>query len=71
MKKLKLSFVTYDSCDRAVYKGSDGNIYVDVDPRKHRKAEIYRKHNNDYDGEPDAPVSGETEIEFTPERKTW
>ncbi len=67
--KLLLTFLGYDSWDRPVYQGVDGSLYVDVDPRADCQPIICTKCNNEFDGEPDDPVSGE--IEFVPHRVLW
>ncbi len=59
-----------DSWDRPVYKGPDGNLYVDVDPRKDWGPNICTKYQNDFDGEPDTPVKG-VDFIFTPCRDVW
>ena len=59
-----------DSWDRPVYKGPDGNLYVDVDPRKGWGPNICTKYQNDFDGEPDDPVLG-VDFIFTPFRDVW
>jgi len=59
-----------DSWDRPVYKGPDGNLYVDVDPRKDCKPNICTKCWNDFDGEPDDPVTA-VDFIFTPYRDIW
>lgn len=70
MKKLLLSFVGCDSWDRPVYE-SNGQLYVDVDPRKEYPPNICTKYNNDFDGEPDIPFRKYEEVEFIPKRYTW
>lgn len=59
-----------DSWGRPVYKGPDGNLYVDVDPRKGWEPNICTKYQNDFDGEPDDPVRG-VDFIFTPYRDVW
>lgn len=58
------------SWDRPVYE-CDGRIYVDVDPRRSRPADICTKQGNAFDGEPCDPVPEGTIIEFVPARDTW
>lgn len=67
--KLLLTYVGSDSWDRPVYQDSDGTLYVDVDPREGWQPNICTKCNNEFDGEPDCPVSAE--IEFAPCRVVW
>lgn len=67
--KLLLTFLGCDSWDRPVYQDSNGTLYVDVDPREGWQPNICTKCNNEFDGEPDCPVSGE--IEFAPRRVVW
>lgn len=59
-----------DSWDRPVYE-AEGKLYVDVDPRRDQRADICTKCNNEFDGEPDMPVSGDFRITFEPGRDTW
>ena len=59
-----------DSWDRPVYKGPDGNLYVDVDPRDGWEPNICTKYRNEFDGEPDDPVTG-VDFIFTPCRDVW
>ena len=49
----------------------DGKLYVDVDPRRSRPADICTKYGNAFDGEPCDPIPENTIIEFVPERDTW
>jgi len=67
--KLVLTLLGRDSWSRPVYKDSKGRLYVDVSPREDRLPEICTKYNNEFDGEPDCPVSGE--VEFVPRRDVW
>ena len=59
-----------DSWSRPVYKGPDGNLYVDVNPRKGWGLTICTKCENDFDGEPDTPVE-DVDFTFTPFRDVW
>ena len=70
MKKLTLNYKGRDSWSRPVYE-ADGMLYVDVNPRKDRNPDICTKYNNEFDGEPDEPVSEEVQIEFVPGRDVW
>ena len=63
---LRLEHRGRDSWDRPVYE-CDGQLYVDVDPRRSRSADICTKQGNAFDGEPCDPVPEGTIIEF--ERK--
>lgn len=67
--KLVLTLIGQDSWSRPVYQSADGQLYVDIDPRKCCPPNICTKNNNDFDGEPLDPVSGE--FEFVPLRDTW
>lgn len=67
---LRLEHRGRDSWDRPVYE-CDGRLYVDVDPRRSRPADICTKQGNAFDGEPCDPVPEGTIIEFVPERDTW
>ena len=69
-EKMKLNYKGRDSWERPVYE-CEGRLYVDVDPRKHMKPDICTKYNNEFDGEPDSPISADVEIEFVPARDTW
>lgn len=68
--QMLLIFQGCDSWDRPVYKGPDGNLYVDVSPRKDWAPNICTKYQNDFDGEPDDPVEG-VDFIFTPCRVVW
>lgn len=70
MKKLILNYKGRDSWSRPVYE-ANGNLYVDVDPRKGWKPNIHTKYNNEFDGEPDMPISENIEVEFVPCRDIW
>lgn len=68
--KLRLEYRGRDSWDRPVYE-CDGRLYVDVDPRRSRPADICTKQGNAFDGEPCDPIPEGAVIEFVPERDTW
>ena len=68
--KLRLEYLGRDSWDRPVYT-CDGQLYVDVDPRESRPAEICTKYGSAYEGVPCDHVPEGTIIEFVPERDTW
>lgn len=68
--RLRLEYRGRDSWDRPVYE-CDGRLYVDVDPRRSRPADICTKQGNAFDGEPCDPIPEGTIIEFVPERDTW
>lgn len=70
MAKLVLNYKGRDDWDRPVYE-ADGQLYVDVNPRKGWQPKICTKYRNEYYGEPDTPVSEDTEIEFQPRRDLW
>lgn len=70
MSKLKLKYKGRDRWSRPVYE-ANGNLYVDVDPRKGWKPNIHTKYNNEFDGEPDIPISENIQIEFLLCRDTW
>lgn len=67
--ELTLTFLGRDSWSRPVYEGSDGHLYVDVDPLADRPPKICTKLDDAFDGEPDTPVHAE--ITFVPCRDTW
>lgn len=54
---LRLEHRGRDSWDRPVYE-CDGQLYVDVDPRRSRPADICTKQGNAFDGEPCDPCRG-------------
>lgn len=64
--RLRLEYRGRDSWDRPVYE-CDGRLYVDVDPRRSRPADICTKQGNAFDGEPCDPIPEGTIIEFVPE----
>lgn len=68
--KLTLTHKGRDSWDRPVYE-CDGTLYVDVDPRRHRKPEICTKLGNHFDGEPNNPIAANVAVEFVPCRDVW
>ena len=67
---LRLEYKGRDSWARPVYE-CDGKLYVDVDPRKSKPADICTKQGSAFDGEPSAPIPDNTIVEFVPERDTW
>ncbi len=67
--ELVLKLLGRDSWSRPVYEDSKGRLYVDIDPIGDRLPKICTKCNNEFDGEPDNPVSGE--VEFVPHRDVW
>jgi len=67
--KLTLTLLGRDGWSRPVYEGSDGRLYVDVDPSADREPKICTKYRNAFDGEPDIPVHAE--FIFVPRRDTW
>jgi len=70
MDRIELKYIGLDSWSRPVYEDENGKLYCDVDPRKSSPAHICTKYNNDFDGEPDTPISAK-ELVFSPERITW
>jgi len=70
MTKLTLTYIGRDSWSRPVYE-SENLLYVDVDPRKNRQPDMCTKQNNEFEGEPNYPISEDIEIEFVPCRDTW
>lgn len=50
---------------------SNGQLYVDVNPDKNRRANIHTKCDNDFYGEPDMPIRESLEVEFVPYRDVW
>ena len=70
-KTLKLEFLGRDSWDRPVYKTESGCLVVDVDPRKNHGPDLCTKYNNEFNGEPEDPISKDWIPEFTPNRVVW
>lgn len=70
MRVLELHHLGRDSWDRPVYE-CDGRLYIDVDPRRNRPADIYTKQDNAFDGEPCVPIPEDAIVEFVPQRDTW
>lgn len=70
MEKLILVYIGPDTHRRPVYK-ANGKFYVDTDPRKGHEPKMYTKYRNDFDGEPDIPVSEDILLEFVPCRAVW
>ena len=72
---LPLVHIGRDSWERPVYE-SNGQLYVDVDPRSSSPPAICTKMNNNFNGEPDTPISvmkrfENVEIKFSPKRDVW
>ena len=55
MEKLVLIFKGRDDWDRPVYE-SNGQLYVDVNPYRNRRANIVENCDNGFYGEPDMRV---------------
>ncbi len=70
MAKLILNYKGRDSWDRPVYE-SEGRLYVDINPREGCTASLCTKYRNEFDGEPDMPITEGTEVEFVPGRDVW
>lgn len=71
--KIKLEYIGTDSLDRPVYKDENKTLWKDLDPREDLPPNIYTSANNEFDGEPDTPMSfwgkyKQVQIEFVPER---
>ena len=67
---LRLEHRGRDSWDRPVYE-CDGRLYVDVDPRRSRPADICTKQGNAFDGEPCDPVPEGTIIRVSFQRSGY
>lgn len=67
-----LHFIGEDSWRRPVYKDENGRYWKDVDNRKgwlgYKNENICSAYNNDFEGEPDTPMSNSIDIIFIPER---
>ena len=70
-KILKLEFLGQDSWDRPVYKTESGSLVVDVDPRKDHGPDLCTKYKNEFNGEPEDPISKDWTPEFIPNRVVW
>jgi len=57
----KLYYVGTDNWDRPIYKDDNQRLWKDLNLGR-GKPELYRSSNDEMDGEPDYPVSGEFEI---------
>ena len=68
MKTLTLTYLGRDDNENPVYL-SGARLYVDVDHRAWRPASICTKLYNDFNGEPDHPVSADVILEFIPRRQ--
>ena len=68
-----LTYIGMDGWDRPVYADEYGHLWKDVDPRKgfQRNSNICSATNNDFNGEPDSPISSIYGLQFVPERVTW
>lgn len=71
--KMKLEYIGTDSWDRPVYKDENKTLWKDVDPREDLSPSLCTSANNEFDGEPDKPMSAlkeyeHVQIEFIPER---
>ena len=67
MKTLTLTYLGRDDYENPVYL-SGGRLYVDIDHRAWRPADICTKLYNDFNGEPDTPVASDIALEFIPRR---
>jgi len=67
---LILNYLGRDNWDYPVYE-CNGQLYVDVDPRKSKMPDICTKYNNEFYGEPDNHIAEGIEILFVPRRDTW
>lgn len=71
IKKLTLTFLGLDKFQRPVYKDSNGKLWKDIDNRKSWLGtgnENFYSCANDFEGEPDVPMSNQIIITFIPER---
>ena len=55
METLILQYIGNDDWSRPVYKGDDGKLFVDTDPRC-VYPNLCTKSGNDFYGEPDTPI---------------
>jgi len=57
----KICFIGVDSWDRPVYRDESGKLWKDVN-LGHGELSLHSATNNEFDDEPDMPISGEYEI---------
>ncbi|MCI9976488.1 hypothetical protein JY742_10185 [Clostridioides difficile] len=72
IKNKILYFIGLDSWSRPVYKDDNGKYWKDIDNRKawlgYKNENICNACNNEYEGEPDMPMSNNIDIIFIPKR---
>ena len=66
---MKAKFLGMDGWDRPVYECENGVLVKDTDPRKNNKPKLCTSYNNDFDGEPDTPITWN--VELIPQRVVW
>jgi len=57
----KLKFIGVDDWSRPVYKDNKGKLWKDLNLGK-GVLDLHSSSGNDFDGEPDYPISGEYEV---------
>lgn len=67
MKKT-LTYIGEDSWSRQVYKDENGKLWKDTDNREGWLRELFSACNNEFEGEPDNPMTSGIECEFVPYR---
>ena len=74
--ELHLKYLGRDSWSRPVYEGDDGVLWKDIDPRASVKANLHTSVGNEFDGEPNRPMSEfekykNVSVTFVPKRDVW
>ena len=75
-EQITLKFIGHDSWSRPVYRGGDGTLWKDVNPRSGWKERLCKAYRNCFDGEPDVPMDSLKKYEgvsvaFLPRRDLW
>lgn len=71
MKTLHLVYVDMDRHKRPVYIDAHSRLWKDIDPRPWRDLRLFHPLNNDFEGEPDYPLTENVKIELHPKRIVW
>lgn len=73
---LRLTHKGRDSHGRPVYEDENGKLWKDVEPRENKSAKLCSVLNNEFEGEPDAPMEvmrkyDVVEVVLLSQRDTW